>query len=54
MVKFKNHFTGTDMWVADDRVEEYKETGHIPVSSSTKKKPTDTEEVKTKKTAAKK
>lgn len=29
MVKFRNAITGTDMWVADDRVEEYKAAGHL-------------------------
>lgn len=28
MKEFKNAFTGTTMWVADDRVEEYKAAGH--------------------------
>ena len=28
MVRFINKFTGSDMWVAEDRVEEYKEAGH--------------------------
>lgn len=28
MVKFINRLTGTVMWVADDRVEEYKAAGH--------------------------
>ena len=40
MVKFINKLTGTDMWVAEDRVEEYKSAGHkladVPV---TKEKP---------------
>lgn len=30
MQKFINKLTGTDMWVADDRVEEYKAAGHVP------------------------
>lgn len=29
MIKFKNALTGSDMWVASDRVEEYKAAGHI-------------------------
>lgn len=29
MIKFKNRLTGSDMWVASDRVEEYKAAGHI-------------------------
>lgn len=28
MIKFINKFTGSEMWVADDRVEEYKAAGH--------------------------
>ena len=28
MVEFINGLTGTQMWVADDRVEEYKAAGH--------------------------
>lgn len=28
MVKFINKLTGSEMWVADDRVEEYKAAGH--------------------------
>lgn len=29
MIKFTNKITGTDMWVASDRVEEYKAAGHV-------------------------
>ena len=32
MVRFINKFTGTDMWVADDRMEEYKAAGHKPAA----------------------
>lgn len=32
MVKFINVFTGGDMWVAEDRVEEYKAAGHTPAA----------------------
>ena len=28
MVKFINRLTGTEMWVADERVDEYKAAGH--------------------------
>lgn len=28
MKKFINKFTGSEMWVADDRVDEYKAAGH--------------------------
>lgn len=30
MIEFTNVVTGTQMWVADNRVEEYKAAGHIP------------------------
>jgi len=30
MVKFINAYTGTEMWVAEERVEEYKAAGHKP------------------------
>ena len=30
MVKFINAATGTEMWVAEDRAEEYKSAGHRP------------------------
>jgi hypothetical protein len=28
MIKMIDRFTGVDMWVADERVEEYKAAGH--------------------------
>ena len=49
MVKFINKLTGSEMWVADDRVEEYKAAGHklaaenaekpqkVPVKNTVKK-----------------
>ena len=33
MVKFINRLTGSEMWVAEDRVEEYKAAGHRPAAS---------------------
>lgn len=30
MVKFINKITGTEMWVAEERAEEYKTAGHVP------------------------
>lgn len=33
MVRFINKLTGHDMWVADDRIEEYKAAGHKPAVS---------------------
>lgn len=38
MVKFINRLTGTVMWVADDRVEEYKAAGHkVAIAKETPK-----------------
>lgn len=37
MVKFINKLTGGEMWVADDRVEEYKAAGHKPAAVNTEK-----------------
>ena len=49
MVKFINRLTGGEMWVAEDRVEEYKAAGHkLAASSDTKKKPTAKSTVKKK------
>lgn len=40
MIKFINKLTGGEMWVADDRAEEYKAAGHeLAASSNAKKKP---------------
>ena len=41
MVKFINKLTGTEMWVSEERVEEYKAAGHklAAVVSEPKKKP---------------
>ena len=40
MIKLINKTTGTPMWVADERVEEYKAAGHKPVATpSAIKKP---------------
>lgn len=30
MVKFINKLTGTEMWVADNRKDEYIRAGHVP------------------------
>lgn len=30
MVEFRNKVTGGTMWVAEDRVDEYKAAGHVP------------------------
>jgi hypothetical protein len=53
MVKFINKTTNTDMWVADERKDEYLEAGH-KLASSPVAKPTEPEEVKTKKSTPKK
>ena len=34
MMRMINAFTGTEMWVADDRIEEYKAAGHLLPSVS--------------------
>lgn len=34
MQKFINMFTHSEMWVADERVNEYIEAGHAPVSDT--------------------
>lgn len=36
MVEFINAVTGTQMWVAESRVDEYKAAGHKPVADSEK------------------
>lgn len=36
MVKMINGFTKTEMWVADDRVDEYKAAGHRLAAKSEK------------------
>lgn len=33
MVKLINRLTGTEMWVADSRLEEYLRAGHVPALS---------------------
>lgn len=51
MVRFINKYTGTEMWVAEDRVEEYKSAGHklADIPDTTKKS-----EAKSKKKTSKK
>lgn len=39
MIKLINKTTGTPMWVADERVNEYLEAGHLPASEDTRKEP---------------
>ena len=33
MIKFINKVTGTAMWVAEDRADEYKAAGHKPAAA---------------------
>ena len=40
MVKFRNRLTGSVMWVADDRVDEYKKLGHTMVDETISEQPT--------------
>lgn len=55
MVEFINGFTGTQMWVADERVEEYKAAGHkLAALPSTAKEPTKSPVKKTVKKSTKK
>jgi len=39
MVKFINANTGGEMWVAEERVEEYKAAGHKPAAEADAEKP---------------
>jgi len=39
MKEFINAFTGTTMWVADEREEEYKAAGHRLAADSLEPKP---------------
>ena len=36
MIKFINRLTGSEMWVAEDRAEEYKAAGHKLAASDIK------------------
>lgn len=55
MVELINVITGTQMWVADERVEEYKAAGHkLAASPSAATMPTEEPKKITKKTATKK
>lgn len=50
MVKFINKLTGGEMWIAEDRVEEYKAAGHKPAAVDVpKEKPAATRKPKAKK-----
>lgn len=61
MIKFKNRLTGTTMWVADERKDEYLAAGHKLAATCvkpTEEKPVEAEktveEVKPKRTRKKK
>lgn len=55
MVEFINRFTGTQMWVTDERMEEYKAAGHkLAASPSIATMPTDEPKKATRKVATKK
>lgn len=45
MVRMINGFTKTEMWVADDRVDEYKAAGHTLAAESEKPTVEETKEV---------
>ena len=51
MVKFINNITHTEMWVADNRVDEYITAGHIPAddATTTEEKPAEPKKRTTKK-----
>jgi hypothetical protein len=52
MIKMIDRFTGVEMWVADNRVEEYMAAGH-KLAASDVVKPTEAEPVKKKATRKK-
>ena len=58
MTRFINRFTSTEMWVADERIEEYKSAGHMLADEAPSAKPIvedkPQEKVVTKKTTIKK
>lgn len=37
MIEFINKLTGTRMWVAEERADEYKAAGHKPAAESAEK-----------------
>ena len=53
MIDFINRVTGTKMWVAEDRAEEYKAAGHVPAAVFAVEKPTEEKPKKTRKTTKK-
>ena len=53
MVKFINAYTGTEMWVAENRVEEYKAAGHVPAAVPAMGKPAEEKPKKARKATKK-
>ena len=53
MIEFINRVTGTKMWVAENRVEEYKAAGHRPAAVPVSDKPADEKPKKTRKATKK-
>lgn len=49
MIEFINRMTGTRMWVAENRVEEYKAAGHVPVAVPVAENPTEEKQKKPRK-----
>jgi len=51
MKKFIHKELGTDMWISEERIEEYKTAGHIPADDITteEEQTTESEETSTKK-----
>ena len=45
MIKFVNRITNTEMWVADERKDEYLAAGHV-LAAEISAKPTETVEAK--------
>lgn len=39
-IKFRNNLTGSIMWVADDRAEEYRQLGYREIKDTPSEKPT--------------
>lgn len=38
MIRFINKYTGTQMWVSEERAEEYKAAGHKPAADAAPKR----------------
>ena len=53
MIEFINRVTGTKMWVAENRVEEYKAAGHVPAAVPAMGKPAEEKPKKARKATKK-